>query len=368
MTEAPLIPYGRQWVDEDDRAAVAAVLAGDWLTQGPTVERFEVAVAHSVGARHAVSFSSATAGLHAACAAGDLGTGDFVVTSPLTFIASANCARYVGADIGVVDIDARTWNTDPTLVPAVDALIAVHYAGLPMDLTRLAHRPRVVIEDASHALGAVTPDGPVGNCAHSDMCVFSFHPVKPITSGEGGMVTTNDDRLADRLRAFRSHGIIRDPARGGWVYDAASLGFNYRLTDIQAALGLSQLRRLEEFTQRRGELADRYRTALADLPVELPPSAPAGARHSYHLFAVRVGSRRQVYDRLRLAGIGVQVHYVPVHHHSVTPRLRPGWDSAPTCDEVYSGLLSLPLFPLLSNVEQDRVIDALATAVTDPVD
>jgi len=361
-----VIPYGRQWVDDDDVEAVVDVLRSDWLTQGPAVSRFEEAVANLVGARNAVAFSSATAGLHGACAAAGLGPGDLVLTSPLTFMASANCARYVGAEVGLVDLDPDTWNLDPRRVPAVaDGLVAVHFAGLPVDLAGLAHRPRVVIEDASHALGAHTADGPVGNCARSDLCVFSFHPVKPVTAGEGGVVTTNDDALAQRLRAFRSHGIVRTPERGGWAYDVATLGYNYRLTDIQAALGWSQLRRLEEFTERRNALADRYRGLLQDLPVQCPPAGVLGVRHSYHLFAVRVPRRREVYEAMHARGIGVQVHYVPVHHHSLTPGLHPEHAAAPVCDGIYDGLLSLPMFPRLTEAEQDAVVTALREALAE---
>ena len=207
-------------------------------------------------------------------------------------MASANCARYVGADVALIDIDPSTLNLDPAgVLPEHDALVAVHYAGLPVDLTRLAVRPRVVIEDAAHALGAFTPEGPVGNCAHSDMCCFSFHPVKPVTTAEGGVVTTNSDEYADALRRFRSHGIVRQPDRGGWYYEIDELGFNYRLTDLQAALGASQMVRLDEFICRRNAIADRYRHELADVPCVLPPAAPTGTRHGYHLFVIQVADR-----------------------------------------------------------------------------
>jgi perosamine synthetase len=268
-----VIPYSRQQVDEDDIAAVAAVLRGDWLTTGPAVTTFEDDLARAVGAKHAVAFTSGTAALHGATAAARLGPGDLVATSALSFAASASCARYVGADVTFVDIDPDTLNLDPAGVPAeADALVAVHFAGLPVDLGALPHRPRVVIEDAAHALGAATDDGPVGSCARSDMCVLSFHPVKAITTGEGGAVTTNDDDLADRLRVFRSHGIRHKPEVGGWYYEIEEIGFNYRLTDIQAVLGSSQLRKLDAFIDRRNEIAARYRELLADdEAIELPP-------------------------------------------------------------------------------------------------
>lgn len=359
-----MIPYGRQHIDDGDIAAVIDVLRSESLTTGPAIERFENAVAEYVNATHAIAFSSATAALHGACAAAGLGPGDVVTTSPLTFIASANCARYVGARPALIDIDPRTLNIDVSKVDATsDALIPVHYAGLPVDLSSLPHRPRVIIEDASHALGAHTPSGPIGNCAHSDMCVFSFHPVKPITTGEGGMVTTNDDELAERLRRFRSHGIVRSTEPDSWEYDARELGFNYRMTDIQAALGLHQMSQLDSFIERRNLLADRYRDLLAGVPVTLPPAAPEGTRHGYHLFAVQVPERERVFTELRRAGIGVQVHYVPVHHHSVSSDIQVPAEGFPQADQVYAGLISLPLYVDLTEAEQDRVVAALREAL-----
>lgn len=357
-----MIPYGRQSIDEDDIAAVVDVLRGDWLTQGPHVEEFEGRVAETVEARHAVAFANGTAALHAAVAAAGIGPGDVVATSALTFVASANCARYVGADVALVDIDPETLVVDPRRVPACDALVAVHYAGLPVDLAALTHRPRVVIEDAAHALGARTPDGPVGNCARSDMTMFSFHPVKHVTTGEGGVLTTNDDHLAASLRRFRNHGIVSKPEVGGWYYEVEALGFNYRITDIQAALGTSQLRKLKGFLDRRRELADRYRALLADLDVVLPPEPRRGFEHAYHLFPVRVAERDRVYAELRAGGIGVQVHYVPVHHHPPFAGAH-GADALRHTDDAYARLLSLPLFPALADAEQDTVVDALRRAL-----
>jgi perosamine synthetase len=302
-----MIPYGHQSVDEDDVEAVAEVLRSDWLTQGPTVDRFERELAERVEVRHAVAFSSGTAALHGAAHVAGLGPDDLVVTSPLTFIASANCARYVGARVGLVDVDPTTWNLDLPAVPScATGAVPVHYAGLPVQLGGWTQRPRVVIEDAAHALGASTPEGPVGNCAHSDMTCFSFHPVKPITTGEGGAVTTNDDELADRLRRFRNHGTERRPNEGAWAYEVTEVGFNYRLSDLHAALGLSQLPKLDRFVERRNEIASRYREQL-DGFVGLPPAAPAGSRHGYHLFPVLVDDRRLVFEGMRSAGIGVQV-------------------------------------------------------------
>jgi UDP-4-amino-4,6-dideoxy-N-acetyl-beta-L-altrosamine transaminase len=360
-----VIPYGRQQVTQADIDVVSAVLAGDWLTTGPYVTAFEEQVAEYVGARYAIAFSSATAALHGAAHAAGLHAGDVVYTSPLTFIASANCARYVGAQPALIDIDPQTLNIDVSRVDeSVQALIPVHYAGLPVELDKLPTRPRVIIEDASHALGAHTPDGPVGNCARSDMCVFSFHPVKPLTTGEGGMVTTNDLNLAQALRAFRSHGIDRTPTDEPWYYDAVELGYNYRLTDIQAALGSSQLRRLDSFITRRNEIAATYRDELADLPITLPPTAPEGYTHGYHLFAIQVANRGDVFRGLRDRGIGVQVHYVPVHHHGVSRDLEVPAEGYPAADAAYAGLISLPIYPGLSDEDQQQVVDALKAAVS----
>lgn len=356
------IPYGRQSIDEDDIAAVVEVLRGDWLTQGPTVERFEEAVAEYVGARYAVAFSSGTAALHGAAFAAGWGPGDVVYTSPLTFIASANCVRYVGATPALVDIRPDTWNLDLSQIPAdADGVVAVHYAGLPVDLANPGweKRPRMVIEDAAHALGAHTPDGPVGNCAHSDMCCFSFHPVKPITTGEGGMVTTNDEELANTLRRFRSHGIVRMPERGSWYYEIDELGFNYRLTDIQAALGISQLAKLDKFVARRNEIADVYRSELESLPVGMPPAAPEGFVHGYHLFAVQVEDRARVFEAMRSADIGVQVHYVPVHHHPFSSDIDAKVGGFPVSDGVYERLMSIPIHPGLDEKMLRQVVSVL---------
>lgn len=354
-----MIPYGRQSVDDDDIDAVVRVLKGDCLTRGPAVEAFEHALAERVEARHAVVFSSGTAALHGAAAVAGLGPGDRVATSSLSFAASAACAAYVGATPVYVDIDPTTMNFDPGAVPdGIAALVAVHYAGLPVDLAALNHRPPVVIEDAAQALGARTPDGPVGNCARSDMACFSFHPVKSITTGEGGAVTTNDDDLADRLRAFRHHGLRPVPEEGPWATRIDEIGFNYRLTDLQAALGTSQLHKLNRFVARREELARRYDDALADLDVVCPVTALAGTVHARHLYPILVENRANVVAELHRRAIGVQVHHVPIHHHpayaaGTTP------DDLPVTEAVYAHVLSLPLFYDLTVDEQDTVVTAL---------
>ena len=361
-----MIPYGRQSIDDDDIAAVVRVLKGDWLTQGPHVAEFEEALAARVGARHAVAFSSGTLALNGAAAAAGLGPGDVVATTALSFVASANCARGVGASVTFVDIDPGTLNLDPSAVPAdVDGLVAVHYAGLPVDLARLAVRPRVVIEDACHALGASTPDGPVGNCARSDLCVFSFHPVKAITTGEGGAVTTNDDGLADALRRFRNHGIVRTPEDGGWAYVADGPGTNARLTDLQAALGTSQLGKLDRFVDRRRALADRYRARLGalGLPLQLPPDRAARVRA--RLAPVRGAGGGRPAGRLRRAAGGRRRRAGPLRADLPPPGLRrwrrrrlPG----------HRGGLRRPalpaLFPDLSDGEQDVVIEKVAEVLS----
>jgi len=359
-----VIPYGHQSIDDDDIAAVVGVLRGEWLTQGPAIAQFEEALTEAAGARFAVAFANGTAALHAACAAAGLGPGDVVVTSPLSFAASANCARYVGASVRFVDIDPDTLNLVPERVPdGTDALIAVHYAGLPLDLTRLRDRPRIIIEDAAHALGADTPYGPVGNCANSDMTTFSFHPVKVVTTGEGGAVTTNSPQLAERLRSFRNHGIERKPEGGGWYYEIAELGFNYRLTDMQAALGISQLSKLGRFVAERQRLAERYRALLTGLPLKLPPRPAPGWSHAYHLFPIRVGDRDRLFDKLRAAGIWVQVHYIPIYRHPLYRAAGSEPVAFPAAEDAYEHLVSLPIFPALGDSDQDLVVSALKGAL-----
>lgn len=355
-----MIPYSRQHIDDSDVAAVADVLRSDWLTTGPSVAAFEASITEYTGASHAVAFSNGTAALHACMDATGMGPGSTIATSPLSFAASANCARYVGAQVEFVDIDPTTLNLDPTAVPACDALVAVHYSGLPVALDHLSERPAIIVEDAAQALGAHTADGPVGNCARSDMTVFSFHPVKTITTGEGGAVTTNDADLAGRLRSFRSHGMEPGSDAAPWEYDITRLGFNYRLTDFQAALGRSQMTKIHEFVERRNDLAARYDDALRDLDVVLPPSSPAGVRHARHLYPVRLRGRDAVYRSMRASGLGVQVHHVPIYRLSIYGLDPTRW---PNTESAYAQLLSLPLHPGLTDEEQLLVIDELRRLV-----
>lgn len=373
-----MIPYGRQDVTQADIDAVVAVLRSDFLTQGPVVPQFEYAVAEYVGTRHAVAVHSATAALHLACLALGVGPGDRVWTSPISFVASANCARYCGADVDFVDIDARTYNLcaraleDKLLVaeragrlPKV--VIPVHLCGQPCELLAIHALSRRfgfrIIEDASHAIGARYRDEPVGNCRYSDIAVFSFHPVKIITSAEGGMATTNNAKLAARMALLRSHGITRDPDQlqearhGDWYYEQLELGYNYRMTDLQAALGLSQLQRIDGFLARRRELAERYGNELSKLPMQLPQPAPDSAWHLYVVRVLQPERRREVFDALRSAGIGVNVHYIPIYRqpwHRV-----PGMVPCAEAERYYAEAISLPLHARLTDAEHRYICDTL---------
>ncbi|HWV86428.1 MAG TPA: UDP-4-amino-4,6-dideoxy-N-acetyl-beta-L-altrosamine transaminase [Capillimicrobium sp.] len=377
MSGAPL-PYGRQEISEEDVRAVSEALRRPLITQGPTLAEFEDAFARAVGARHAVAYSSGTAALHGAASAAGLSPGDEVICPPITFVASANCALFVGARPRFVDIDAATWNLDTRAAaaavgPDTKAVVAVSLAGLPVDLEPLAGvRDRVcVIEDGCHALGGHRDGRPVGGPGGADMTVFSLHPVKTITTGEGGVVTTEDDDLAARLRAFRTHGISRadvtpEPWEGSWYYEVQTLGFNYRLTDFQAALGISQLERLEAWVRRRNEIADAYRAGLAgESRIALPPAAAPGSRHGYHLFVIRVlggrDVRKAVFEGLRAAGIGVQVHYIPIYRFPLyRDVLGYPQDACPEAERYYAGAISLPMFPGMTDADVARVIGALA--------
>ncbi len=372
------IPYGRHQIDDTDIRAVTEVLKGDWLTQGPAVADFERAIADACDAPFAVAYSSGTAALHGAAFAAGLGRGDELVTSAITFSASANCAAYLDAVPRFADIDRDTLNVSAETIAAAmsdrtRAVVPVHFAGLPAPVVeiRAAVGPDVrIIEDGAHALGASTPAGPVGSCRHSDMTVFSFHPVKAIAAGEGGMVTTRDPVLHERLLIFRTHGITKDPAKltrdeGLWYQEQHELGFNYRLSDIHSALGRSQLDKLERFITARNAIADRYREALRDVSgLALAPAAPPGSRHAYHLFVVshRRGAqaRRRLFDGLRERGVNAQVHYLPVYRHPYYARTY-GYEQGlcPEAERYYDGCLSVPCYPALTPAEQDQVIAAL---------
>lgn len=385
-----MIPYGRQQIDQSDIDAVVAVLRSDWLTQGPAIEAFEQAVALRCDARYAVAVCNATAALHLGCLAAGLGPGDWLWTSPNTFVASANCARYCGAQVDFVDIDPVTWNLDVDRLAAKLAqakalnrlpkvLVPVAFSGQSCDMAairRLADSyGMLIIEDASHAVGASYQGRPVGCGDYADMTVFSFHPVKIITSGEGGMLLTNSAQLQQRLCRLRSHGISRDPAQmdepshGPWYYQQLELGFNYRMTDIQAALGLSQLARLDGFLQRRRQLVERYDVLLQDLPLRLP-GRQVDAESAWHLYVVRLQlgqirlTQRQVFEALRAAGIGVNLHYIPVHLQPYYRDLGFCLGEFPAAEAYYAEALTLPLYAGMLDAEQDQVIAVLRQTLT----
>jgi UDP-4-amino-4,6-dideoxy-N-acetyl-beta-L-altrosamine transaminase len=380
-----MIPYGRQSLDQADIDAVVAVLQSDWLTQGPAIERFEQAMARRCQADHAVAVCNATAALHIACLAAGLGPGDRLWTTPNTFLASANCGRYCGAQVDFVDIDSLTWNLDAVALATKlekaerdgtlpKVLVAVAFSGQSCDMreiARLAERYAfTVIEDASHAVGASYAGRPVGCGEFADMTVFSFHPVKIITSAEGGMVLTNRPELAQRLQRLRSHGMTRDaeqmtePSHGPWYYQQVELGFNYRMTDLQAALGLSQLDKLEGFIARRRELAARYERFLGRLSLTLPGLQPE-TESAWHLYVVRLRldeislNHRHVFEGLRAAGIGVNLHYVPVHLQPYYRDLGFTQGDYPQAERYYAEAISLPMFPSLSDDQQDYVVGQL---------
>ena len=380
-----MIPYGRQSIDAADIEAVVEVLRSDFLTQGSAVPKFERAIAAHCAVEHGVAVSSGTAALHVACMVLDVGPGDLLWTSPITFAASANCGLYCGAKVDFVDIDPMTYNISiERLTEKLEAaeragslpkvVVPVHLAGQSADMRSIADLARRygfrVIEDASHAIGATYENEPVGNCSFSDIAVFSFHPVKIITTGEGGMAMTKDAELAARMAMLRTHGISRDPARmrsapeGAWYYEQLSLGFNFRMTDIQAALGYSQLQRIGTLVARRRYLAARYDKAFTNLPLTRPWQHPDSAS-SWHLYVIRVDRavRSSMFSKLRAAGIGVNVHYIPVPRHPYYREL--GFDPAdwPEAESYYAEAITLPIYSALSDEEQDAVIGAVREAL-----
>lgn len=384
-----MIPYGRQDITKADIDAVVEVLHSDFLTQGPMVPKFEKAVADYCNTHHALAVNSATSALHIACLALGLGPGDWLWTSPITFVASANCGLYCGAKVDFVDIDLRTYNLCPKALERklIEAerkgclpkiVIPVHLCGQPCDMQAihgLAQRFGFhVIEDASHAIGGRYQGEPIGNGRYSDITVFSFHPVKIITTAEGGMALTNNDALANRMALLRSHGITRDPALmthapdGPWYYQQVDLGFNYRMTDVQAALGVSQMARLGTYIERRHALANRYDRLLDGLPVTVPWQHPDGYS-GLHLYVIRLqldkieGSHRQVFESLRGQGIGVNVHYIPVHTQPFFQSLKFTTGQFPESERYYAEAISLPMYTGLTESQQDQVIEALRKAI-----
>ena len=365
------IPYGRQSIDEEDIQAVVEVLRSDYLTTGPKVAEFEKKIAEYTGAKYAVAVSNGTAALHVACLAAGIKEGDEVITTPITFAASANCALYCGAKPVFADIDPKTYNIsaeeiEKKITPKTKAIIPVHYTGQPCDMNRIHAIAKkhglLVIEDGAHALGAVYHGKKVGFLG-SDMTCFSFHPVKPITTGEGGMVMTDDEALYKKLLLYRSHGITREESmlkeqQGAWYYEQQCLGYNYRITDIGCALGLSQLKKLDSFLKRRKEIAARYTEAFDGLDGIQVPEQMDGCESGWHLYMIQVlkKDRKEVFDRLRDAGIGVNVHYIPVYQF---PYYREHGYREACCEQAekfYERAISLPVFPGLTEEQQEYVI------------
>jgi perosamine synthetase len=379
--QTDFLPYGRQWLDDDDVAAVLEVLRSDWLTTGPKVGELEEAFAASVGAREAVAVSNGTAALHAAVHALGIGPGDEVIVTTMTFAASANCVVYQGGTPVFADVDAKTLLLDPgsveeKITDRTKAIVGVDYAGQPCDwdsLRSIAIRHGLaLIDDACHALGGSYKGRSVGTLA--DLNTFSLHPVKHITSGEGGLITTDDPKLAQRMRTFRNHGITTDhrqrSERGSWFYEMVDLGFNYRLTDIQCALALSQLKKLNSWVARRQQIASAYDEAFAKMPGVTPLETQPDSSHAYHLYVIRLDrailetDRAAVFEALRDAEIGVNVHYIPVHLHPFyQQRFGTHAGQCPVAEEAYEEILSLPMFPMMSDEDSTRVVESIRTIV-----
>ena len=368
-----MIPYGKQTIEQDDIQAVVDVLKSDFLTTGPKIAEFEQTVADYVGAKYAVAISNGTSALHAACFAAGIGPGDEVITTPLTFAASANCVLYCGGTPVFADVDPKTYNIDPDdirrkITDRTKAIIAVHLAGQPCDMDAIHSIARehglIVIEDGAHALGSVYKGKKVGSL--SDMTTFSFHPVKPITTGECGMIFTDNEDFYKKMILFRSHGITRDDSMmtrndGPWFYQQFDLGYNYRITDIQCALGCSQMKKLDRFLARRKEIVAHYNEAFADCDNIITPYQLSDTESGWHLYIVQVKNcdRRQVFEKMREKGIGVNVHYIPVYMHPYYQEH--GYENVhcANAEEIYSHIISLPLYPGLTSEQQDYVIDTL---------
>jgi len=386
-----MIPYGRQEITEADIAEVEKVLRSDFLTQGPTVPKFEQAVAIYCGVNHAVAVNSATSALHIACLALDLGPGDWLWTSPNTFVASANCGRYCGADIDFVDIDPKTYNMSANalsekLIKAEKLgklpkiVVPVHFAGQPCDMLSIYDLSKrygfKIIEDASHAIGASYNKIKVGSCKHSDITVFSFHPVKIITTAEGGMALTNNKDIADKISRLRTHGITNDkkkmeerPKNEIWNYQQIELGFNYRMNDIQAALGLNQMKRLDEYVKRRHKIAKYYDTELKNLSLKTPWQLP-NVYSSYHLYPIIINAnldfktQRQAYDELRKNDILVNLHYIPVHRHPYYENLGFKKNDFPIAEKLHKEIISIPMYPAIQDEHQEYVVETLRKVMT----
>ncbi|MFD1885628.1 UDP-4-amino-4,6-dideoxy-N-acetyl-beta-L-altrosamine transaminase [Paenibacillus wenxiniae] len=372
-----MLPYGQQWLTEEDIEAVVQVLKGDFITQGPSIQDFERKVADYVGASYAVAFTNGTAALHAACFAADIGPGNEVITTPLTFLASSNCVLYQGAQPVFADIDPHTYNIDPEdikrkITADTRAVIAVDFTGQPVEVDKILSITQehnlVLIEDAAHSLGAEYKGRKIGSWA--DMTMFSFHPVKHVTSGEGGIIVTNDETYYKRLSKFRNHGMTRDPEdleinEGPWYYEMQSLGYNYRMTDLQAALGSSQMNRLDQFVERRNEIVSIYNEQLSTLPELILPYQLPAAKSSWHLYVIRWPlekfnlSRKQVFEALREMNIGVNVHYIPVYLQPYYQQLGYEKGLCPIAEQYYENCITLPLFPKMSDTDVYDVCEAV---------
>jgi len=384
-----VIPYGKQDIRQEDIDAVVEVLKSDFITQGPQIPKFEKAIAEKVLAKHAIAVNSATSALHIACLALDLNQGDYLWTTPLTFVASANCGRYCGAIVDFVDIDPRTFNICPSelskkllkakqnkCLPKI--LIVTHLCGQPCNMERINSIAKEysirIIEDASHAIGGRYKDDYIGNCKYSDITVFSFHPVKIITTAEGGIAMTNSDLLASKMNLYRSHGITRDPELmskdmdGPWYYQQIALGFNYRITDLQAALGYSQLSRLDEYVEKRHLLADRYDNLLKELPIRTP-WRHEDSYSAFHLYVIRIDlnntihSRKEIFEELRGMDVGVNLHYIPVHLHPYYAEMGFQYGDFPEAESYYSDAISIPIYPTLTEEDQNHVIKSIKKAL-----
>ena len=380
-----MIPYGKQDINQSDIDAVINVLKSDFLTQGPQVPLFEKTVAEYCGAEFGVAVNSATSALHVACLALGLGKGDYLWTSPNTFVASANCGLYCGAQVDFVDIDPLTYNLSPEelekkLIQAKQhnklpkIVIPVHFAGQSCDMRKIYSLSREygfkIIEDASHAIGGKYLDQPIGGCQYSDITVFSFHPVKIITTAEGGLATTNNKKLSERMQLFRSHGVTHDPglmtkeAEGGWYYQQVELGFNYRMTELQAALGVSQMQRLDEFITKRHKLQERYDLLLEDLPI-IKPYQDKDGYSALHLYPIKIqidkvkNTKKEIFDALRNNNIGVNVHYIPVHTQPYYGNMGFKKGDYPNAENYYENTISIPIFQGLTIEMQDKVVNIL---------
>ncbi|AIQ71330.1 UDP-4-amino-4,6-dideoxy-N-acetyl-beta-L-altrosamine transaminase [Paenibacillus graminis] len=372
-----MLPYGQQWIDEQDIEAVVEVLKGDMITQGPAIEAFENKVAAYVGAKYAVAFTNGTAALHGACFAAGIGEEDEVITTPITFLASSNCVLYQGGTPVFADIDMNTYNLDPAMIELkiterTKAIIAVDFTGQPVEIDRISmlarDRQLVLIQDAAHSLGASFGGRKIGSWA--DMTMFSFHPVKHVTTGEGGIITTDNEEYYRKLMLFRSHGVTKIPGEltkndGPWYYEMQELGYNYRMTDLQAALGVSQMDKLDDFIARRREIVSMYNERLSNIPGVIIPIQHPKAESSWHLYVIRIeptcsqGSRREWFEALRAEGIGVNVHYIPVYLQPFYKKMgyQPGL--CENAEHYYETAITLPLFPKMSNSDVDDVVAAI---------